>query len=307
MPACVICGADGMKLHYARADDYITGDQFQVWRCETCGSGRTLPSPINLGKYYPTQYRHYHRFVARILTILYQRRAERWTKLFAGPGSVFELGCGNGIMLDLLRRRGWRVVGSERTEEAARIAREQFALPVAVGGLEAIDSSDRFDLILLFQVLEHLEDAAQTVRALTGMLKPGGKMIISVPNFVSWQSVVSGNRWFHLDVPRHLHHFSLRSLGVLLGRQGLEIQHVAYVSVEHDPYGWVQSSLNRIDRRQNRLTRLLMGIEPPGALNLIHLGLACVGGLMAIPLSIMSWLARRGALIEVTCGWRQPG
>jgi len=305
MPACAICGADDMMLHYPRADDYITGDRFEVWRCRVCGSGRTLPSPADAEKYYPTKYRQYNSLIARILEILYRRRVGRWTKLFAVPGSVFEVGCGNGLMLDMLRRLGWRVAGNERTEQSARIAREQYGVPVVVGGLDAMDPSDRFDLLLMIQVLEHLEDPMPTVKALAGLLKPGGKLIIGVPNFVSWQSVFGGNTWFHLDVPRHLHHFSLPSLVVLLGHQGLEIQSVSYASAEHDPYGWVQSALNRVDGRQNRLTRLLMRIDPPNALNLLHLAIGCVVGLVAIPLSIVSWIARRGALIEITCVRRQ--
>jgi SAM-dependent methyltransferase len=130
--SCAICGAEDLRLHYPRADDYITGDRFAIWRCEACGHARTLPSPADLGKYYPTQYRKYNLLVSRILEILYRRRVGRWTKLFAAPGSVFEMGCGNGLMLDMFRRLGWRVVGGERTEEAARIAREQFGLPVVV-------------------------------------------------------------------------------------------------------------------------------------------------------------------------------
>ena len=108
-----------------------------------------------------------------------------------------------------------------------------------------IDPSDRFDLLLLNQVLEHLTDPAPTLKALAGILKPEGKLIIGVPNFDSWQSTFGGNTWFHLDVPRHLHHFSLPSLSVLIGQSGLEIQNVSYASPEHDPYGWVQSALNR--------------------------------------------------------------
>jgi SAM-dependent methyltransferase len=305
IPACTICGADDLRLHYPRADDYITGDRFAIWRCGTCGSGRTLPSPADLGKYYPAQYRQYNSLVTRILAMLYRRRVGRWVRQFPAPGAVFEMGCGSGLMLDTLRRLGWRVAGSERTEAAAQIAREQFGLPVVVGGVDAINPSERFDLLLLNQVLEHLEDPAPTLKALAGFLKPEGKLIIGVPNFDSWQSMFGGNTWFHLDVPRHLHHFSLPSLAVLVGQLGLEIQSVAYASPEHDPYGWVQSALNRIDRRPNRLTRLLMRIDPADAINLLHLAVGCVLGLVAIPLSMVSWIARRGAIIEVICVRRQ--
>jgi SAM-dependent methyltransferase len=176
-----------------------------------------------------------------------------------------------------------------------------------VGGLEALDPVRRFDLVILNQVLEHLDDPGGTVAALAGLLAQGGKLIIGVPNFGSWQAAFGGPTWFHLDVPRHLHHFSLPSLAALLGEHGLEIEKVSYVSPEHDPYGWVQSALNKIDRRHNRLTRLLMRLDRPDAFNLLHLGLGCVLCVLSVPVSIASWIARRGALIEVTCARRRHG
>jgi hypothetical protein len=80
-PACAACGADSLKLHYPRADDYVTGDRFAIWRCEECGCGQTLPSPADLGKYYPQQYRQYNPLIAWILEILYRRRVGRWAKV----------------------------------------------------------------------------------------------------------------------------------------------------------------------------------------------------------------------------------
>jgi 2-polyprenyl-3-methyl-5-hydroxy-6-metoxy-1,4-benzoquinol methylase len=298
---CEICGATGMQLRYPRAEDYITGDPFEVWSCRACLGGRTLPSPADLGRYYPARYRQYNRLIARILEILYHGRVRRWARLFAAPGSAFEMGCGNGLMLAMLRSRGWRVLGSERTEAAAGIGREQFGLEIVAGGLEAVAAVARFDLVILNQVLEHLDEPAAMLRKLAAMLGPGGKLIIGVPNFASWQSAFGGEGWFHLDVPRHLHHYSPASLTSLLNREGLEIEGISFVSPEHDPYGWVQSVLNRLDRRRNRLTRLLMRIDPPDPVNLAHLGLGCVVGVLAIPLSVISWIARRGALIEVIC------
>jgi SAM-dependent methyltransferase len=298
---CGICGAAGVELLYPQAADYITGDRFEVWWCAACGCGRTLPSPADLGKYYPARYRQYAPLIARILEILYRRRVKSWTKFFAQPGSAFEMGCGDGTTLNALRRRGWRVLGSERTEDAARIAREQLGLDVLTGGLDNIDPAARFDLVLLLQVLEHLDDPLPTLAAMARMLKPGGRFIIGVPNFGSWQARFGREGWFHLDVPRHLHHHTLRSLTLLLRRLDLRIDEVSYTSPEHDPYGWVQSALNRVDGGRNRLTRLLMRLDPPDPVNLLHLAAGCVIGVAAVPLSIVSWIARRGALVEIIC------
>jgi SAM-dependent methyltransferase len=293
-----------MAPHYPRAADYITGDTFQVWRCNACGHGRTAPSPADLRPYYPDRYRQYSPAIAAILALLYRRRVRGWASRFAAPGTAFEVGCGNGLMLDILRRMGWRVAGSERVLDSARIARAQFGVPVMVGGLAAVNPASRFDLLLLSQVLEHLDDPEPTIEALAALLKPDGKLIIGVPNFASPQARFGGKGWFHLDVPRHLHHYTPASIAVLLRRYGLDIAGISYASPEHDPYGWIQSALNRIDSSPNRLTRLLMRIDKPDTKNMIHLALGCILGALAVPLSVATWLARRGAVMEVTCTLR---
>jgi 2-polyprenyl-3-methyl-5-hydroxy-6-metoxy-1,4-benzoquinol methylase len=297
---CDICGA-GMRVLYPAAADYLTGDSFAVWRCEGCGSGRTQPVPAAMSPYYPARYRRYNRVIARVLALLYRRRARRWAGMFAAPGSVFEMGCGDGLMLESLRRMGWQVLGLERTEAAAGAARQAFGIPVVAGGLDEIPADARFDLILLFQVLEHLDDPAPVLAFLAARLNPGGRLVAAVPNFASWQAWFGGAGWFHLDVPRHLRHFSATGLRRLMGDHGLRVVRVSYLSPEHDPYGWVQSLLNRVDSKPNRLTRLLMREDAPGAINLLHLAAGCVIGVMALPVSLASWVLRRGALIEVTC------
>jgi SAM-dependent methyltransferase len=173
-------------------------------------------------------------------------------------------------------------------------------LPIFVGGIESIQPSPHFDLIFLFQVLEHLEDPVKTIQQLSSFLKPNGKLIIGVPNFSSWQAKVGREKWFHLDVPRHLVHYSLSTLKILLKQCDMEIENVSYISWEHDPYGWVQSILNLLDRRYNRLTRLLMQIDSVDTVNLIHLVLGGAIGFVSVVLSLVSWLLHEGALIEVT-------
>jgi SAM-dependent methyltransferase len=304
---CLACGADGMRLCYNAAPDYITGDRFQVLHCPSCGSGQTSALPETLGRYYPNEYRQYNQLIARILEVLYRRRVSRWANSFSTPGSAFEVGCGNGLMLAILRDLGWRVAGSERSEAAARIPREQHGLRVLAGGLISIDPAEQFDLLLMIQVLEHLEDPRSVLRTLTARLKPEGKLIIGVPNFSSWQSRFGRDTWFHLDVPRHLHHFTLRGLIELVRQHGLDVESVSFVSPEHDPYGWLQSILNRIDGMPNRLTRLLMRIDRPDPLNLLHLAAGCILGFATVPLSLVSWIAGRGAVMEITCVRRTRG
>ena len=297
---CNVCGSRESELAYDEVIDYITGDFFQVWQCKHCKAGITWPRPDDLSPYYPAKYRRYNRLIRNILKFLYRQRVKNWASQFLVPGIAFEIGCGDGLMLDTLRDLGWKVIGSERTAQSAYFPSRILGLPVFVGGLDTIQPCPHFDLIFLFQVLEHLEDPVITLQQLARLLKPSGKLIIGVPNFSSWQAKVGQRRWFHLDVPRHLVHYSYTTLETLFKQFDMEIENVSYSSWEHDPYGWVQSILNRLDWRFNRLTRLLMQIDPPDIINLLHLAFAGIFGFVAIILSLVSWLLHRGALIEVT-------
>jgi SAM-dependent methyltransferase len=157
--ACPTCGTAAFQtLHYQQAADYITGDVFSVLRCSQCQLISTSPVPENLEPYYPRSYRRYNFLILAILKTLYRVRVSRWNALFQKPGRALELGCGDGFMLNALRSKGWDVCGTERTDEMARFAREHFGLTVFVESSSHISHEQKFDLVILFQVLEHLAD-----------------------------------------------------------------------------------------------------------------------------------------------------
>jgi SAM-dependent methyltransferase len=296
---CPACASTQSSLLHGHALDYITGKVFQVWRCAECGLGFTLPRPENMARHYPARYRRYTPAVLALLKALYRRRARRWSRGFTGPGRALEVGCGDGLMLATLREAGWRVAGTERTPQAAAFARQRLGLPVFVGDLDALSPEPTFELIILFQVLEHLPDPTVTLRQCARLLNPKGRLVVGLPNLASWQARFGGPVWFHLDVPRHLVHFSPESLDRALRQAGLQIARIGFVSLEHDPYGWIQSILNRLGIRHNHLTRLLMRLDDPGVGGIIQVAAA---GLLLIPclaLSVVSWIVGKGALMEI--------
>jgi hypothetical protein len=137
-------------------------------------------------------------------------------------------------------------------------------------------------------------------------LTPGGNLIINVPNFASWQSRFAGARWLHLDVPRHLLHFTPETLAATLQRAGLKLDHVSFASLEHDPYGWVESTISKLSGRTNRLTRFLMGLDPIGPTVLFSFVLGAILLAPALLLAGISWLAESGALLEAVAGTSPP-
>jgi SAM-dependent methyltransferase len=253
-------------------------------------------------RFYQASYRQYGGLTHTILRRLYHWRTRSWVRAFGSSGMALEVGCGAGWMLRALRPQGWTVVGNERTVQSTASASRVNGLPIFVGNLAALKPEPRFDLIILFQVLEHLPDPLATLQQCVRLLKPGGNLVIAVPNLESWQARLTGRSWFHLDVPRHLFHFSPRSLSQVLRQTGLTVNCIRFVSFEHDPYGWGQSVLNLLGFEQNLLTKVLMGMDRQALLSLAGLTMMFVGGLLLFPsllLAVGSWLAGAGASVEI--------
>jgi SAM-dependent methyltransferase len=253
-----------------------------------------------LDRYYPQRYREYGPFVTSVLGAFYNTRVSRWAQMKPAGGSVLEVGCGPGLMLAAFSRRGWKALGIERNEEVAEKARRTLGLEISARPVEALPLDAQFDLIIMFHVLEHIAEPVALLAECAKRLAPEGRIVINVPNFDSWQSRFAGSQWLHLDPPRHLTHFTPETLAGALERAGLKLAEISFVSFEHDPYGWIESTINRITGRKNTLTRFLMGLDAFGPSVLLSLLLGAALIVPALILSLTSWVAKRGALMEAT-------
>ena len=129
------------------------------------------------------------------------------------PGTLLEVGCGDGAKLAMLRSFGWRVVGQDLDTKAAHNAREKFGLDVRTTNVESIARTGvTFDAVIANHVIEHVSDPVAFVRYCTAMLAPGGRLVIMTPNIDSHGHHVFGRSWMGLDPPRHLFLFSPVSL-----------------------------------------------------------------------------------------------
>lgn len=303
---CQLCGSTEGVIRFERVVDYITGGEFRIWQCGRCRVEATRPRPAAMAPFYPAAYRRFSGVTLSTLRLLYRVKVQGWQRRLPRTGRALELGCGAGWMLRALRDRGWRVFGSERAVDDARVGAATNHIPVFVGEPNALSSAAGFDLIILFQVLEHLGTPLETLRETARVLSPDGTMVVAVPNRASWQARVFGESWFHFDVPRHQHHFSPETLAEALESVGLRVTRTRFVSFEHDPYGWVQSTLNALGFRQNLLTRMVMGIETPGVGLTTLVPMVLLAAVLAVPglvLAVCSWLAGSGALVEM---WAVP-
>lgn len=136
------------------------------------------------------------------------------------PLRALELGCATGRYLQRLERAGWTVRGVELSESASSRA-ILAGLDVHCGVLETLPG-DRceFDLAAAWMVIEHVPDARGTLRELHRRLRPGGRLLFSIPNAGCWEPRVFGAAWYVWELPRHLHHFTPKSIRRLLTECG---------------------------------------------------------------------------------------
>jgi SAM-dependent methyltransferase len=220
--------------------------KFGVRECTGCGSGVLSPRPLpaDLPGYYPDEYpvfvsrgqgpgtplarRVLHRALRLIPTIFRDPSLSLWDDLRRdarhGERWVLDVGCGPGKFLQQDVRAGWRGVGLDFSQTAVARA-SALGLDVRLGSLEDADlEPERFDLVRMSHVIEHLEDPEGTVRQAFSLLRPGGRLHIATPNFASPDAKRFGTYWFDLDSPRHLVLFTPASLRSLCERVGFVVE-----------------------------------------------------------------------------------
>ena len=297
---CLSCGTHTHEAWLPSASDYVTGEKFTVRRCTQCGLAQTEPVPASMDRFYPSRYRQYGGATLTALKALYAFRVRGWMRHLPECGRALEIGCGDGWMLGALRDRGWRVFGSERSAEGARTAAVANHIPMFVGDPNALAPSC-FNLVILFQALEHLADPLEAIKGGARLLQSGGTMVVAVPNAASWQARTFGRSWFHLDVPRHLQHFSPDALGRLFQKAGLRVVRTRVISPEHDPYGVLQSLLNALGFPQNMMTKILMGMPVETSAPVLA-AMWSGAALLLIPsvaISLLGWAVGSGAIVEM--------
>lgn len=143
-------------------------------------------------------------------------------------GRALDIGCSTGAFLASLAKRGWQAYGVEPDPVSAARAQKLPGVTVFATTLEAARfESASFDLITMWHVLEHLPDPLASVREIRRLLKPGGVLIVLLPNAGSLEADIFGEYWKGMDLPRHFYHFTPATVSLLMERGGLEIRRVA--------------------------------------------------------------------------------
>ena len=243
---CPVCGASDFT-----PDGGSAFGRWHLARCAGCGHVVTRPepraeelAPLYGDEYYGPEHRRFRGPFETLTTLFRRWRASHLDRRLA-RGTVVDVGCGRGLLLDELRRRGWSVVGTELSDEAAAYARDALGIPVLIGEFHRLEMQPAsVDAVVMWQTFEHMRHPNEVLRRAHEVLRPGGWLVVSVPNRESWQARFAGPQWLHLDVPRHLHHYGETGLRRMLERAGFVVRRASHFNAEQNPFGWLQSILN---------------------------------------------------------------
>ncbi len=213
-----------------------------------------------------------------------------------GHGIVLDVGCGGGLFLGMLARRGVKVAGLDFSLEAAGIAwRKQGAPAVCATLSRAPFARGSCSVVTMFHVLEHLYEPPAYLDSAREILQPEGRLVVQVPNAASWQFLLLGENWSGLDVPRHMFTFRVSDLEVLLDRCGFEPVRYKHFSLRDNPAGLATSLMPSLDPMARRVRRTQEGPKTRLMKDLLYFCLVTA----CLPVTLVEAACRAGSTIMV--------
>ena len=264
---------------------------YAVHRCTQCGLGITFPAPtfaesanVNQEKYqlrsriqtYDSRKKYFSRRY---------RRQLRDIRAFKAGGTLLDVGCNIGAFLTEARAAGFQTAGVEMNRECAEYAQSQLGLDVFNGRLDQAGFADgAFDVVTLYDVLEHVPEPTRLLQEIRRILKPTGLLVVQSPNIDSVMANWTKTEWQWLCLPDHLFHFTPATLATLIGQSGFEVQAVR----TWEPADVFWDNILQLDLRKRPVQRIARkAIQVSG---------------LAVPLTALLqriwWSRRKGALVE---------
>ena len=228
---CPWCQSEKAHTHLSLKDYFLTQEPFEIMVCEDCGLLYTTPKPSDekIGDYYKSESYYSHQenkkgFIPRVYEAVKSVNLKHKIAIATQgkePGRLLDIGCGVGDFLHFAEQNGWQCTGAEPSEDAASIAKKRIKAEIMLPkDLEKLPD-ESFDVITMWHVLEHVSDLLWQVNQLNRLLKKGGRLVIALPNFMSYDAQYYKDKWAAYDVPRHLNHFSQDSIAKIFNINGL--------------------------------------------------------------------------------------
>ena len=242
-PCCM--GCDGYDIPIMSASDLLNGlpGKYQIVECSSCGLKRTNPwlTLSKLNTHYPDNYGPY---VGSIINSIAKKPniitefIKKYVKIIfkfndvilptATVGNMLEVGCASGSFMHQMAEKGWSVHGIEVSMKAALATRE-FGYSVHAGSLESAPLPKKsYDLIVAWMVIEHFHDPLYALKKLREWSNSSTCLVFSVPNAGSFEFLLFKQKWFALQVPTHMYHFTPKTINKLLEEAGWKTEKIFY-------------------------------------------------------------------------------
>lgn len=226
---CDQCGGDDSRFYLAQRDRF-TGKEFNLVQCTFCSHIYLSPRPTQdeLYKFYPAEYEAYKTNLEKDnpLENWHIKRALQLQLDFVEmhsqhKGKLLDVGCATGNFLNTAQTNGWQVEGVEPNESATRYAREKYGLNIHNASVQNVSLPlNSYDVVTLWDVLEHLPSPKKSLLRIHDLLKKNGKLIFSIPNLSSFDRYIFKTKWIGWDAPRHFNLYTESEIMVLLNETG---------------------------------------------------------------------------------------
>jgi SAM-dependent methyltransferase len=229
---CNLCGASESNTILNRGDLNTTlAGIFTLVRCNNCGLVYQNPRPAKAswGTIYPPEYDQYvlplqaKKSLAQYVRQYGLEKRIKFVQKYKSKGRLLDVGCATGDFLQSVSQNpNWEALGLEPNPEASQAARS-VGLNVITGSIEDLRSYQQsFDVITLWNVIEHLADPKGSLQILNQLLRPGGILVVTTPDIASLDARLFGPYWIGFELPRHFFCFSASTLGDLFKRAGFQ-------------------------------------------------------------------------------------
>lgn len=229
--------------------NYLAAHEYKIMKCGNCEISFTDPPPI-LPEYEILDFHSGHTS-EKVQTVkelenlplqwqaLINKQVEFLTKHLTKDHIVLEIGCGEGLLLQEIKKKGLKVKGIEPSKEASKRARLR-NLNVTEGYFNKDAFNEKFDAIVLSHVLEHIEEPEKIIEAIKEVLNPGGFLLLTQTNYKGIVPKLQKQNWYAWVPEQHFWHFTASGLVSWLNKYGFKKVQIAYQSLVHPPSKKIQ-------------------------------------------------------------------
>ncbi len=226
---CNLCGRNNTSIFLNKITSWEHFGIFETVICNNCDLVYLNPRPNSevINKYYPDEKYWGWDTSRNTKKIRMENYEPLYSKILSRKrrGLILDIGCGSGLFLSEFKDKGWNAQGTETSVFAANIAKNTYGLKIKVGDFLSLDFKPNYvDVISLNNVLEHLYNPVGTLMKAHMVLKKNGMIIITVPNIQSLGFSLFKRNWHPLQPPRHLYHFSKKTLTKIVESSGFKVE-----------------------------------------------------------------------------------